>query len=356
MKELVCEMCGGNNLIKKDGVYVCQTCGTKYSPEEAKKMMVEGTVSIDKSSEKGNLKTLAKRYYDNGEYEKADDYYDRIIELDPHDWEAVYYGGLASAKISSWGNLRLDEAVIGAENAIALLTPTEKNKYSKIFRNELIEVATNTYLFVMNVANENKHWGDFTFGEGDVAIYLNNLVHVAENYLRILDSFPVKKVKKDDQTWKVYMNIMECCSELEGYHRYQWGYETSNGAPVYRAFESSNYKKIGSDIRKLIVPKIKKIDPEYEEPSSSDGCYVATCVYGSYNCPEVWTLRRFRDNILKNFIFGRLFIKSYYATSPTFVKYFGDKKAFTYLFKPILDKFVKKLNNNGVESSFYIDK
>src|SRR5699024_12626084 len=26
-------------------------------------------------------------------------------------------------------------------------------------------------------------------------------------------------------------------------------------------------------------------------PQSSGGCYVATAVYGSYDCPEVWTLR-----------------------------------------------------------------
>lgn len=28
------------------------------------------------------------------------------------------------------------------------------------------------------------------------------------------------------------------------------------------------------------------------------GCYVATAVYHSYNCPQVWTLRRFRDGVL----------------------------------------------------------
>ena len=46
MKALTCEMCGSTNLIKEDGVFVCQSCGTKYSVEEAKKMMIEGTVSI----------------------------------------------------------------------------------------------------------------------------------------------------------------------------------------------------------------------------------------------------------------------------------------------------------------------
>lgn len=37
MKQLTCEMCGGTDLIKQDGVFVCQNCGMKYSAEEAKK-------------------------------------------------------------------------------------------------------------------------------------------------------------------------------------------------------------------------------------------------------------------------------------------------------------------------------
>lgn len=47
MKQLICEMCGSADLIKQDGVFVCQACGCKYSVEEARKMMIEGTVSVD---------------------------------------------------------------------------------------------------------------------------------------------------------------------------------------------------------------------------------------------------------------------------------------------------------------------
>ncbi len=46
MKRLACEMCGSTELIKQDGVFVCQSCGCKYSVEEAKKMMIEGTVNV----------------------------------------------------------------------------------------------------------------------------------------------------------------------------------------------------------------------------------------------------------------------------------------------------------------------
>ncbi|MBO4428647.1 MAG: hypothetical protein J5832_01700 [Clostridia bacterium] len=86
------------------------------------------------------------------------------------------------------------------------------------------------------------------------------------------------------------------------------------------------------------------------------GCYVATCVYGSYDCPQVWTLRRYRDNTLGSTWYGRLFIKLYYAISPTLVKWFGKTSWFKKLWQGKLDRMVKKLNAEGVENTPYQDK
>jgi len=85
------------------------------------------------------------------------------------------------------------------------------------------------------------------------------------------------------------------------------------------------------------------------------GCYVATCIYGSYDCPEVWTLRRYRDGGLSNSWFGRLFIGVYYAVSPMIVKLLGGRKWFNGMCKPVLDKFVRILQNSGIDSSHYSD-
>jgi hypothetical protein len=90
--------------------------------------------------------------------------------------------------------------------------------------------------------------------------------------------------------------------------------------------------------------------------TTGGGCYVATCVYGSYDCPEVWTLRRYRDSKLSVYWFGRRFIQIYYAISPKIVELFGNKKWFNKLWKPILNKIVRTLQNNGIESSSYLDK
>jgi predicted nucleic acid-binding Zn-ribbon protein len=103
MKKLVCEMCGGADLVKQDGVFVCQNCGTKYSVEEAKKMMMGGTVSIegtvsvdgvvkvDASDDLKNLYILARRAKESDNSENACKYYNEIILKDPNSWEANFY-------------------------------------------------------------------------------------------------------------------------------------------------------------------------------------------------------------------------------------------------------------------------
>lgn len=89
--------------------------------------------------------------------------------------------------------------------------------------------------------------------------------------------------------------------------------------------------------------------------SSSQGCYIASAVYGSYNCPEVWTLRRFRDNTLAAAWYGRAFIRVYYFISPTLVKLFGNAEWFKKAWKTVLDKMVCNLRKHGVEDTPYDD-
>ena len=96
--------------------------------------------------------------------------------------------------------------------------------------------------------------------------------------------------------------------------------------------------------------------PTSQNKKKSGGCYVATCVYGSYDCPEVWTLRRYRDDTLGSTWYGRLFIRTYYAISPTIVKWFGHTAWFKKMWKSKLDRMVKRLNSKGVENTPYNDR
>ena len=90
--------------------------------------------------------------------------------------------------------------------------------------------------------------------------------------------------------------------------------------------------------------------------TTKKGCYVATCVYGSYDCSQVWRLRRYRDYYLDSKWYGRLFIKLYYSISPKLVKMFGEKKWFKHFAKSILDKKLIKLEKHGYLDTPYDDK
>ena len=87
--------------------------------------------------------------------------------------------------------------------------------------------------------------------------------------------------------------------------------------------------------------------------SSSDGCYIATAVYGSYDCPEVWTLRRFRDEVLRESVLGRLFIRGYYAVSPGLVRHLGSQPLFQKPVKRALDSLVSHLKKAGFRDTPY---
>lgn len=89
--------------------------------------------------------------------------------------------------------------------------------------------------------------------------------------------------------------------------------------------------------------------------SHSDACYIATCVYGSYDCPEVWTLRRFRDRVLKKSLPGRTFIRLYYALSPRLVRRFGGAAWFRSLWRRRLDRIVLRLRKRGIDGTPYKD-
>lgn len=94
----------------------------------------------------------------------------------------------------------------------------------------------------------------------------------------------------------------------------------------------------------------------YAPSQKTRGCYIATAVYGSYDCPQVWTLRRYRDNILAESCVGRFFIRTYYAISPILVKWFGHTQWFKKLWRGRLDKLVDDLQSKGVKSTPYEDR
>lgn len=124
MKQLICEMCGSTDMVKQDGVFICQTCGCKYSIDEARKMMVDGTVEVtgtvkvDNTATLDNFKNIARSAIKSRNYEEAENYSNKIIELDPKNSFAWEIKGNSAGWQSTAKNSRLGEAMNAWLNAI----------------------------------------------------------------------------------------------------------------------------------------------------------------------------------------------------------------------------------------------
>ena len=170
MKRLTCEMCGSTDLIKDGGVFVCQSCGTKYSVEEAKKMMIEGTVEVagtvkvDNTDKIENYLHMAKSALDSTNNKEAEEYCNRIIEMDVDNYKAWLYKGEAAGWQSTLANLRLDETVNCFEKAIENAPIEEVNtvaRQSYHTRNHLILAVKKLKLDNVSKFPDKKGWQEY---------------------------------------------------------------------------------------------------------------------------------------------------------------------------------------------------
>lgn len=136
------------------------------------------------------------------------------------------------------------------------------------------------------------------------------------------------------------------------------------GIPVLKLWTSYGVNleyikgRIDETLAKLPAVRVHHFDPSQKTKQAAEnkqGCYIATCVYGSYDCPQVWVLRRYRDTILRTTWYGRSFIRLYYAISPSLVKRFGQLDWFKAAWKKLLDKIVKNIHANGINDTPYVD-
>ena len=409
MKQLTCEMCGGTDLMKQDGAFVCQNCGMKYSVEEAKKMMIEGTVDVQGTVKVDNS-AFVERYLQNArrakqkeDWPETEKYYNMVEQNDPTNIEAIFYSTFARVKQAlleaetrdkrqsvfnileksvsviddNYDNSKVAHEEILSEILVDIknlengtIVPTThlqeyvtKNGYGNIVdRNQIIENDSLTVTHNMinsvfqaymdslaNIIVElspeaakklfMENLGEITWGS---PVFEKVSGHI-DGYLTPNDSCIkiAKQVKVSDQSTLENIN-----AQIDELAKTICPFYTTNG-------------RLWDKLRETVHAELRKTNPENEalKPKSSSGCcYVATAVYGSYDCPEVWTLRRFRDDTLAETWYGRAFVKTYYAISPTLVKWFGHTDWFKKMWRGTLDRMVKNLQAKGFESTPYEDK
>lgn len=354
MKKIMCEMCASNDLVKQDGYYVCQCCGMKYSIDEAKKMMIDGTVDV-KGTVKVDNSPFVEKYLANArrakekeDWEEVEKYYNMVEQNDPTNIEAIFYSAYGKAKLSLLdGDLYKRQASFKVlQNCVSIIDDNfavekeeENRKVVEKISVDIIGMACSNYVY-----NQRKNdYGIVIRTDKRETIALFNSLN--GEFIVTLRNIAAKISEEEKNKRVFYYKIALMHAE----------FVLKNGSLA----DPKALKNVIMELHR----NINAIDPSHEVPAkapqagnSNSGCYVATAVYGSYDCPEVWTLRRYRDYTLAETWYGRAFIKTYYAISPTLVKWFGHTEWFRNMWKGKLDRIVYELQMKGVESTPYEDR
>ncbi|MDR1002009.1 MAG: hypothetical protein LBL82_01885 [Oscillospiraceae bacterium] len=348
MKKVMCEMCGSVDLVKQDGVFLCQACGTKYSVEEVKKMLVEidGAVKIDHSEFVDKQLANARRALEKGDWEETEKYYNLVEQHQPNSIEAVFFSSYSKVmqSFTDADKFKRAQKFSVLNKSVSVIdeyyekTTEDKEAVIEKISSYIIKMVNTPFVFTQRKNGYGIVISDER-GECHMEIANANSAFIQEL---------VSIVGKNNELYINNLIIKHC--EL--------------------AFTITKVK-INRDAYFEIIRSahlnIQKLDPSHTVPSISDfaalypvnkkvGCYIASAVYGSYDCPEVWTLRRYRDSTLASTWYGRMFVRTYYAISPALVRRFGEKSWFKRICHNKLDVFVAKLQSKGFESTPYNDR
>lgn len=269
MKALTCEMCGSTNLIKQDGVFVCQSCGTKYSIEEARKMMVEGTVDVtgtvkvDTSDELKNLYEIARRAKDTDNNEKAEKYYDMILVKDPNSWEANFYTTYYSAM-----SCKIAEISLAAEKVANCFKSTldliKSNLSGEEYTKAIDEIATkseNISNMLGNAAINQYRSIDGEIKDQFTTEYMSHVLSAANIMLTLGNELEVidKETHKDliQKVWKAGIYIL------------------TEGVDACPMIDPTNCKTVLKNTANEYEQKIAALNPNYvAQTHEASGCIV----------------------------------------------------------------------------------
>lgn len=159
-------MCGSTDLVKQDGVFVCQSCGCKYSIEEAKKMMIEGTVEVtgtvkvDNSATIANYIELAESALKGANGQSVLEYTNKALEVDPQNSRAWILQMQVFEKIAQLQNPRTSEVITAGKNAVQFAKGEEKEFIEKQVYSYYLKYARTLLMVATNELNDNQRVRD----------------------------------------------------------------------------------------------------------------------------------------------------------------------------------------------------
>lgn len=291
---MVCELCGSNDFTKDDdGFFVCDYCRTKYTPEQAQKMLVEGTVRVDKSDDADKYLKLAQAALDHSNLSEAYSYANRVLEIDTENSRAWFIKGEAAGWSSGLEQPSYSEMIGAFEKAMNYAADANE------VRQKASEVMVRVVEAILRLSLkqfEGNYYGD----------------ELWESHVERTDDGVGVLFKAHE--WGAGRRALELIISLAMHLNKGPEYTDEEGRVKQSKLNVRQTQHFKQHIDKA-AEIIRKDDSSYEVPKES-ACFVVTATLGSETSTPVRVLRRFRDEILIETGSGRSFIAWYAANGP----------------------------------------
>lgn len=264
MKQIVCEVCGSNDLVKEYGCFICQYCGAKYSPEEAKRLIVEVNGKVDVSGSKVTVDNTsfverslenARRAKAKEDWEECEKYYNMVEQYEPTNIEAIFYSSYGKARMALVDSDRFkrEQKIKVLKNSISVIDDNYDNSPDKYEENKVLIQNINADLlsmmnssFVMNTVNNGNYTSNDSSYTFDMFIELSlGMIESIEHIIGVITD-----KKKTIYLWQIL--------------RQQYSY-------IYSIYRRASYKyrqrSRWLDAIANIDNQLYRLDPYYHAPS-----------------------------------------------------------------------------------------
>jgi hypothetical protein len=313
MKRMTCEVCGSHDFRKADDdLFVCEFCQTKYTPEQAKKLLVEGVVKIDKSDDAKKYLAMAEHSLESDNVEEAYFYANKILEVNHEDSQGWLLKGVAAGSLSTLKSPRINEML----KAFQLSLKHSNEDTRKGLRGKLVEnsmrLSEGLACVIIETVREMSRCADpYNVYSWDGELW--RLCLLAQEESKAGLSFVVENAEGKEQKIQALDGIVVLGNEmLEGLSNMP-----DERGPIGASMnqERKSLREYLESQKNEALEAAKKIDPEVKIQDGSS-CFIATATMGSGHSKPVIILRHFRDQILTESRNGRAFVKWYYTYGP----------------------------------------
>ncbi len=148
VKRLECKACGNADMVKEDGMFVCQYCGARYTVEEAKRMM---TVTIDNSDSAQKALANARRAKEKGDWEECEKYYNIVERNDPKNIEAIFYSAYGKTKSTmvEADKFKKEQTINVLKKSVSIVDDNYDTSSEKYEKNKKLITQMNTDLLAL---------------------------------------------------------------------------------------------------------------------------------------------------------------------------------------------------------------